>query len=222
LGQGWAGQIYPYVKSIGVFDCPDDSTPPWISTINGVVVTDDVVSYAANLSLLRNDNPGSATDPHPGQQIAVERAPSQTVLLNECVHIYGDITSQNEHPYANYFVTSPVDNGRGDIFPFGPEAGAYGTGGQQATGCTGGESYSCEPGHPNGVLNDPEHGTGSNFLMCDGHVKWLNGSQVSGGSVAFASDCNEQGNPALPDCGSNTGMAAGTGNSQFAVTYSPI
>ena len=26
LGSGWAGQIYTYVKSTGVFKCPDDST----------------------------------------------------------------------------------------------------------------------------------------------------------------------------------------------------
>lgn len=26
LGMGWAGQIYPYVKSTGVYNCPDDST----------------------------------------------------------------------------------------------------------------------------------------------------------------------------------------------------
>src|SRR5580700_504414 len=25
-GSGWAGQIYPYVKSTAVFHCPDDST----------------------------------------------------------------------------------------------------------------------------------------------------------------------------------------------------
>src|SRR5579859_226905 len=27
-GQGWAGKIYPYVKSGGVYGCPDDSTSP--------------------------------------------------------------------------------------------------------------------------------------------------------------------------------------------------
>src|ERR1700749_5072233 len=26
LGSGWAGQIYPYVKSTAVFTCPDDSS----------------------------------------------------------------------------------------------------------------------------------------------------------------------------------------------------
>ena len=26
LGNGWAGQIYPYVKSVNVFTCPDDSS----------------------------------------------------------------------------------------------------------------------------------------------------------------------------------------------------
>jgi prepilin-type N-terminal cleavage/methylation domain-containing protein len=27
LGTGWAGQIYPYVKSVNVFICPDDNSP---------------------------------------------------------------------------------------------------------------------------------------------------------------------------------------------------
>src|SRR5450631_192882 len=45
LGTGWAGTIYPYVKSTGVFGCPDDSTNP----PNGATL----VSYAANLTFLR-------------------------------------------------------------------------------------------------------------------------------------------------------------------------
>src|SRR5579862_7576250 len=27
-GEGWAGHIYPYIKSTGVFGCPDDPTAP--------------------------------------------------------------------------------------------------------------------------------------------------------------------------------------------------
>src|SRR5579872_1765147 len=31
LGQGWGGQIYPYVKSTGVYHCPDDPTTNQVS-----------------------------------------------------------------------------------------------------------------------------------------------------------------------------------------------
>lgn len=40
-GNGWAGEIYPYVKSTGAYRCPDDSA-------NG-----QFISYAANQSLLK-------------------------------------------------------------------------------------------------------------------------------------------------------------------------
>ena len=211
LGQGWAGQIYTYVKSTGVFHCPDDPT----TTQTGSNYTEPPVSYGANLSLLRTDG-GSNTDPHPGPKISIESAPSNTVLLSEVVQIEGNITSPTEQPSNN--VVSSVCNGTSNVFPFA--SCSYCTGGQEATGCLGGELSSCAAG--GGHANVAEHGTGSNFLMCDGHVKWLNGASVSGGSVAFAPDCNQQGSPALTDCGANSGMAAGTGNSNFAATFSVI
>src|SRR6201994_4278177 len=42
LGMGWAGQVYPYIKSTGVFKCPDDGTG--VQT-NGAI-TSYPVSYA--------------------------------------------------------------------------------------------------------------------------------------------------------------------------------
>ena len=68
--------------------------------------------------------------------------------------------------------------------------------------------------------NVARHTEGSNYLMADCHAKFFRPGAVSGGSVAFAEDCNQEGNPALPDCGAQNGMAAGTGNSKYAVTFS--
>jgi prepilin-type N-terminal cleavage/methylation domain-containing protein/prepilin-type processing-associated H-X9-DG protein len=210
LGQGWAGEIYSYVKSTGVYHCPDDPTGPQV----GSNYTSVPISYAANLSLLRTDG-GSATDPHPGPSISVEAAPANTILLSEVIQIYADVTNTNEQP--NNTVVSSVCNGTSSVYPF---SNGNGSGGQEATGCLGGDNSTCAAG--GGHTNVAQHGTGSNFLMCDGHVKWLNGAAVSRGSVAFASDCNQNGSPALTDCVANGGMAAGTGNSNFAVTFSPI
>src|SRR5665213_2933096 len=43
-GLGWAGATYPYVKSVGVFKCPDDNTNP--ATVTGTSLSP--VSYAYN------------------------------------------------------------------------------------------------------------------------------------------------------------------------------
>ena len=202
LGMGWAGQIYPYVKSTGAYNCPDDATGVHV---NGGV-TAYPVSYAANLSMLRTDG-GSNTDPHLGPSIAVLAAPAKTVLLSEVKGIYTNMTSINESP--NIFgIHSAVANGTGAIYPFV----AFGQGGDAQTGCL--SRFSCSSN------NVARHTEGSNYLMADCHAKFFRPGAVSGGSVAFAEDCNQEGNPALPDCGAQNGMAAGTGNSKYAVTFS--
>jgi prepilin-type processing-associated H-X9-DG protein len=72
------------------------------------------------------------------------------------------------------------------------------------------------------------HSNGSNFLLCDGHVKWLTGGQVSSGSAYSAqvagipptqpTDRQDQNYPAYMNA-----MAAGTQSSQgWAATFSPI
>ncbi|MGI4787544.1 MAG: DUF1559 domain-containing protein [Janthinobacterium lividum] len=59
-GDGWAFQLYPYVKSTGVYICPDDSTTK----------TWGLVSYALNENL-------------PGNSLALLAAPFTTVMMFE-------------------------------------------------------------------------------------------------------------------------------------------
>ena len=226
LGEGWAGQIYPYVKSAGVFTCPDDNTLP--GQAGGVAEPSQfdevVISYAMNLNLNRTDTGDLNGYPNPGPVISAETAPASTVLLNEVSGITADVQTQGESADASGFHLtanipfSPVDNGTGAVYPYFwciCDARAF-IGGYAATGNLGGET---------GTGGPARHTNGSNFLLCDGHSKWLNGSSVSPGFVAYASDCNEQNSPSVTDCvGANVGpgMAAGTGSSQYAVTYSPI
>jgi prepilin-type N-terminal cleavage/methylation domain-containing protein/prepilin-type processing-associated H-X9-DG protein len=205
LGQGWAGPLSPYIKSTQVFACPSDTT-------TAGVATSQVNSYGANLNVLRIDA-GSATDPHLGQSLAAQSAPAKSVLLFEVQGIYGPLNSPTETPNNN--VVSAVGNGAVGgasglaLYPF---ANGNGTGGDVMTGPLG--------NIPSPAAKPPRHFDGANYLMLDNHVKWFRGSSVSPGSVALSESCNQNGNPATADCAANAGMAAGTGNGAFAVTFS--
>ncbi len=207
-GRGWAGRIYPFVKSAGVYKCPDDPTNA--PTVNGQPrpndkLTDSVVSYGLN-AMLGGGQPGGA--------LAGQSAPSNTVMLWEARRGEGDfVTPQTD-------IVSPSGNG-GDCC-----AGWIDT--------NGGNSNT-DPNYDTGVMGAPprtnniawyggrtvgRHADGSVFVMADGHAKWLRPTQVSPG--------NSNNNPSCPQdqagtpCTSNNGVAAGTGNSVFAATFSAI
>jgi hypothetical protein len=190
--------------------CPDDSTTTSSSGGNTFVP----VSYAANLNITRRDVSGQ------GQNLSSLAAPASTVFLSECQGITGDVTSTTE---AGSNIVSAVDNGAasGSLYPF---AGGYSQGGNVDTGCLGG--LNCAPDVLSGQYQEGfesltgRHTDGSCYLLCDGHAKWLRGSAVSGGFNATAQDCYENGSPTQTDCAANSGMASGTGNGQFAVTFS--
>jgi len=218
LGQGWAGTIYPYVKSTGVYRCPDDDAS---QHTNGSVVSYPV-SYSANLNFLRTDYSGPDAS---GQAISALHSPAKTVMLSEVKGIFGPITDTAENNgFAN--VISSVNNGnpQGQVFPFRNDR--YAQGGNMETGCLGHRdctAYVLTPPFGEGYASKlGRHTDGSNFLLADCHAKFMRGSSVSGGFVAHAEDCNEDGTPAVADCPNNGGMAAGTANGAFAATYSTL
>jgi prepilin-type N-terminal cleavage/methylation domain-containing protein len=73
-GSGWAGRIYTYVKSTGVYKCPDDSSNP-----SGIPAGGFVVSYCANGHVV---NSGNTQISSPANDAALQ-GPSTTVLLYE-------------------------------------------------------------------------------------------------------------------------------------------
>jgi len=201
MGIGWGGRIHTYLKSADVYKCPDDSTNrvgPGGSTN---------VSYGFNRSLTFDN--AAAGYPGPIGKIAGMNSPAKTVLLNE---IRGDWAAVFPIPgttYANNdeFYTASLNgvwNGQGNA-----EGGTI----MYMTGTLGGRARSA-----NSYI-DPAtkglHTDGSNFLLCDGHVKWLRGSSVSSGFNA-AHPGDDQG---YGDDGS-AASAAGTENSAYAATYS--
>jgi len=72
-GDGWAGLIYPYVKSTGVYNCPDDSSNPGNMPNGGFIV-----SYVAN-RFITNSFPAGNT----ATSDASLQSPSNEVLLYE-------------------------------------------------------------------------------------------------------------------------------------------
>ena len=80
-GVGWGGQIYPYIKSTGVYHCPDDPTSPTIATLTGDNAIAQPMSYAYNFHLgAYGYNTVLRTK---GTLIAALNAPASTVLLGE-------------------------------------------------------------------------------------------------------------------------------------------
>ena len=102
-GQGWASQVYPFVKSTGVFRCPDDST-----AVSGTQVP---VSYGYN-GHLTEDN-GMTTHGSSPTALAALNAPASTVLLAEVQGCRADITNPLE-------VDSPEANGMDNPYTNNP------------------------------------------------------------------------------------------------------
>jgi prepilin-type N-terminal cleavage/methylation domain-containing protein/prepilin-type processing-associated H-X9-DG protein len=191
-GDGWAGRIYPYVKSKEVYHCPDDS-----SVLNVSYMFNSAFAYYLSLSTIPSWN-----------------APASTVMLAEVANSSPtpyDFTQLNEavSPRMYMDVGGPDANG-----PAGPFKGAEGTMGGRAF-----NSYWTTD-------TQGRHTDGSNFLLCDGHVKWLRASQVSDGYAPPAPNCNQDNTPAVAGCSGGL-FAAGTEGSfsngtKPAATLSPI
>ncbi|HLK58292.1 MAG TPA: prepilin-type N-terminal cleavage/methylation domain-containing protein [Chthonomonadaceae bacterium] len=165
-GQGWAGHIYPYVKNAAVYICPDDGKQrfPWAPK---------KISYAQNTFLSSNnhfwnwivDAAGNYSNTDTAT-LASLTAPTSTVLVYECT---GAVDGGAPYPEpidtkANYFVlndgdvTNPLEidsmAGNGTNAPW-----------QSPIACF---------RHGNYTLNqDGSINGGANFILADGHAKWL-------------------------------------------------
>jgi prepilin-type N-terminal cleavage/methylation domain-containing protein/prepilin-type processing-associated H-X9-DG protein len=179
---GWAHPIIPYLKSVGVYRCPDDP-----SSYNPGYGTWQPVSYAMNDSLLGDGNrDSSGNNPKPASDSSLA-APSSTVMLCEAFGATMDILNAN--PSMDYSTGATMDR------QFWGGCPTYCTS-RYATGNPSGFTVTQWNG-TNGV-----HTSGSNFLAADGHVKWLKPTSVSPGKDATNA------NNAEDDSGEH---AAGTG-----------
>ena len=192
--QGWANEIYPYVKATGVYQCPDDSTAA------------PKVSYGWN-EILSQKQFNAATFNTP-LSLSLLNGPAKTVMMYEVVGIVTD---------PSQFETSDWDgyggDGGGSTWDQPSNVGQYDTG------------KLGNPPNGNNTKNlTGRHSDGSNFLLCDGHVKWLRGIQVSSGWVnndaACAQDQYDNGGTCNGSSAGYGSPAAGTGNGNVTATFS--
>ncbi len=210
-GAGWAGNIYAFTKSTGVYKCPDDSTSN--DPYNGVPI-----SYAFNQNLYGGGTTGT---------LSSLNAAASTVLLCEVQKDTTTVTAtdneENGVAGAGYrsasvdgldanLTTAPTD-----LIPFKDGTYSY-LPVVYATGPMGGVPPASQSAHYTGATGI--HTDGSNFLAADGHVKWLRGVAVSPGRTAVSATCGQAGTGT--GCTATTGLAAGTGNlGNATLTFSP-
>ncbi len=200
---GWAGCIYSYVQSVGVFQCPDDSgrgerASSYAYNANFVINPFDSApskpcGYDATTA--PNGVPGTCT----GHALAEFSAPAKTVMFFEVANSSGYDPSNTTGAAVNGFTSdfqysggSPSGRGYGgDYDPYGfhnaaiatatPTRMKYATGYMRFSGQT--VQFTAATGR---------HTDGSNFLMADTHAKFFRPMMVSAG---------QNGSSPLGDCG---------------------
>jgi len=226
-GTGWAGAIYPYVKSVNAFVCPDDPTSAGACCYD--TAPQNMTSYAYN------GNIGANSAYSIDGATAKMSEPVKTVLLAEIGVLRGggnqtggiggicDLTSsESSNTYRSMAGNGETLTDHNRV----PGLAAYDTG---------------YMGELNGVTNTGvniftgatgRHVSGANYAFCDGHVKFLNGNLVSSGYVCPSGNVNSMtsnSNQGTALC-NNTSWAyeaAGTDGhlpdgTQVMATFSPI
>ena len=203
-GMKWAGHIYPYVKSVGVFHCPDD--PTGMSANSGVATYP--LSYVQNCVIAQYATDGSG--PEPGCPLAAMSAPASSVLLYEG-------SSQSGGAVNILDLDEAINSGNNG----GGNWSGIGVGLAPQRSQSGGEVAGCISVGHDVPLAAARHDSTSNlneYLMADGHVKALGLSKVG-------DPCNGTNPQNLFSDGGGANQGAGpsvnnlgNGNS-FAVTF---
>jgi prepilin-type processing-associated H-X9-DG protein len=107
-GIGWGGKIYPYVKCVGTYRCPDDPTP--------VAGANPVVSYGMNSNAAQ----------HP--LLSKYATPAQTVLLFEVAGVKANIMRPDERIKRGAMVFSAAGDGTDGTLNAGHATPKYATG----------------------------------------------------------------------------------------------
>jgi prepilin-type N-terminal cleavage/methylation domain-containing protein/prepilin-type processing-associated H-X9-DG protein len=214
-GTGWAHQIYPYVNSTGVYTCPDDQTQPASGNVE--------YSYVINHNAVTTSGIGCPT--------TKLVAPASTVCLFEGSNITGLPPSNTAELNSEAAIGAGGGNdGLGSDYI--GQAG-YHMVVWEDTGQFGGRSVPIGQTTSNNGGLDPifpygRHSKASNYLMFDGHVKLLAGTQVSTGPTGQsasasctqdASGCTVTG---VHGGNFNAASTAALPSTPYAVTFSTL
>ncbi|HVX56879.1 MAG TPA: DUF1559 domain-containing protein, partial [Candidatus Saccharimonadales bacterium] len=211
-GNGWAGTLFPYVKSSKLFFCPDDSGSQ----------TATYTSYAYNSN---NTAPtGTSTDSY---AISKYVSPAKTVLLFEVEgNSFGsgataDIANENAGASCSSGYSPAGWGAGGGTTAYVVNGAGHWTTPMNLKAATGYLRNASTADHPAFAAATGRHTDGANYLMADDHAKWFRPSAVSAGvSNPTETDCNTT-NEVDPN-GSGVPLAAGTGcsDSTIAATFS--
>jgi len=194
---GWANSVYPYIKSTGVFICPDD---PDTAAPAGQYET----SYALNAAM--RPNYGAI-----GSKLAGQTSPAVTVMAVESTYGYSDFgIVGSAKDYSSY--TDGFYWAGSALLMTGPLGSAT-------------DNNTYLPAQSPAIMDTPYktagiHTGGSNFLLADGHAKWMMPVAVSPGDTAAIST-----NSASKTTGTAAGtsaLAGGGGEPSYAATFSPV
>ncbi len=202
-GIGWAGEIYSFVKSTGVFKCPDDSTAP-AAGAGGTTLYP--VSYFFN----------GGIPFYTAGALSQMNSPASTIMVCEAVSNVGDIVDSDEGIGKGNTVFSGCGTGLGPLNSTTNNPATVNA--KYATGYANGIVLPLDQGY---YGNQPlgRHTDSANYLMADGHVKWLRGQTVSPGNTPLNStDKQTTGHGAAGAAGTDGTFDDG---SKFAATYSP-
>jgi prepilin-type N-terminal cleavage/methylation domain-containing protein/prepilin-type processing-associated H-X9-DG protein len=214
--EGWAGQCLPYFRSAALVRCPTDQTYP-IDPLN------QPVSYAYNINfVVSNAEYGDDENapPSPGVSMAALNSPTRSVLMYEVSGVLINLSDRREGADGSGTAGrnfSASGNGL-DNRLYGQRDWSTRVENQYETGYLGGRL----PPNPNATQFRNafgRHNAGSNFLLADGHARWLKGSAVSSGLNATDSRCNQDNAPPQPGCDDEF-KAAGTATNSHAATFS--
>lgn len=205
-GEGWSTAIYPYVKSNGLYKCTDDST-----AVSGSF---SPVSYFLNSNIASGGT---------GVSDAQFNAVASTVVVGECTGVQSILGTVTTPAVAH---TDAVGDGFDAIYDNGGIGGVDANNPKYATGQLG-SGAGVQPqqiplqGAPTAgpsVANAQHAGNGANYLLADGHAKFLKPGNVSPGLNAAAS--TDSAGASNGNAGVN---AAGTGNlGTYAATFSTL
>ena len=165
-GSGWAERVFPYVKSLGIFQCPDDAGG---SVLRGGATYYPLSYVASDYVLYENFNPSSPKSTP--CRLSEMASPSNTVLIYEGDSQVGAPDIRNNYFNPNALMSS--------LYFFLSKA-CYPNHGATHTDWIFINTARHSPGttHPLPAFPDFTNGS-NNYTMADGHVKYLPWEKVS-------------------------------------------
>jgi len=176
---GWVDMVEPYIKNNGILKCPDDGTPVINPQPVGYVIssTESLRTNINRTSYGKSNNLGNVPPPF-GYTVPLAQInyPSTTVMVFEWAPNQGGGDNGREDHGApgniqRNVTEQPQDSCSGvgpDGPPFHPNANA---------------NYELTPNQLSelgGIITSERHNGGANYILTDGHAKWLKPTAIIG------------------------------------------